>query len=128
MQADQAIARGLSCLGAPFRLHGRCPKGGLDCVGLIAFAYARTGGVPDGYALRNAEGARWEQLLDQHFVRQSDHQPRRGDILLLDAGPNQFHLGLWDGAGLIHADSRTRRVIRTPGPVAWPILGLWSDQ
>src|SRR3546814_13891877 len=44
-------------LGTRFRLHGRDPATGLDCVGLVACAFERAGvtlQVPRGYHLRNA--------------------------------------------------------------------------
>ena len=37
----------LGLLGVPFRLHGRDPATGLDCVGLVAEALRRAGRRPD---------------------------------------------------------------------------------
>jgi hypothetical protein len=53
------------------------------------------------------------------------HTLKPGDILLLNAGPAQLHLGIWTGAGLIHADAALRRVVETPGLPRWPILSIW---
>ena len=118
----RAIARARSMIGAPFRLHGR-DRRGIDCVGLIAFAF-RESGLPTGYALRTADPAALTDILRARRFR-----PRRaikpGDVLLLDAGPAQLHLGLWTGTSLIHADAALRRVVETPGAPRWPVLSIW---
>jgi hypothetical protein len=77
------------------------------------------------YALRNDLEPRWIVKLDAQFVRRDATAPAAGDILLLRAGPAQFHLGLWSGQGLIHADARLRRVVEWPGLPDWPLIGLW---
>jgi hypothetical protein len=54
MNADLAAAA-LNLIGTPFRLHGRDPARGLDCVGLVAEAMRRAGFhpvPPGGYGLR----------------------------------------------------------------------------
>lgn len=117
--------RARKLLGTPFRLHGRDPISGVDCAGLVALLYGRIEGVPNGYALRNDEGARWLLELDAHFARRPDAHACAGDIVLMQAGPAQFHIGIWTGDGLIHADARLRKVVETPGPIAWPVLGVW---
>lgn len=115
-------------LGVSFQLHGREPDSGLDCAGLVAHIYGLTEDVPTGYALRNDEGERWSRALDRHFSRRESDQAELGDVILMQAGPVQFHLGIWTGDGLIHADARLRRVVETPGPIAWPVLGIWCTQ
>ena len=121
-----AAARAL--IGAPFRLHGRDPRTGLDCVGLVALAL-RGGGIVadlDGYALRNASIA---GLLAQvppaslHVVR----DPRAaGDILLCRPGPAQHHLLVaLDAHAVVHAHAGLRRVVCQSGPLPWPIEHHW---
>lgn len=118
-----AVARGL--LGTPFRLHGRAPERGLDCVGLVAIAYGLRSNVPTGYALRGRPHAYWETVMRaQGFVRRcADHRPR--DLLFLCPGPAQIHLGVWTGASLIHADAGLGRIVETPGAPRWPVLSAW---
>jgi murein DD-endopeptidase / murein LD-carboxypeptidase len=128
MSAERAVRRARACIGSPFRLHGRSAATGLDCVGLVALAYDIIDVAPDGYALRNGEGDRWEAVLDRCFSRRLGPGLQSGDILFMHGGPNQFHLGIWDGDGLIHADTRIRRVVQSPGRVAWPVIGTWFDQ
>jgi murein DD-endopeptidase / murein LD-carboxypeptidase len=123
---EEAIRRARETLGVRFRLHGRDPVYGLDCVGLVAFAAQREDDVPTGYALRNAKEAHWADLLDGFGQRRTGGPQRRGDVILARPGPAHCHLGLWTGHSLIHADARLGRVVETPGELPWPILGVWS--
>ncbi|HEU0043858.1 peptidoglycan endopeptidase [Sphingomonas sp.] len=120
--ADAALA----AVGARFRLHGRVPDTGLDCVGLAAWAL-RAGGfrgeVPTGYALRGGDAGAVAALLDRVLVRSDD--AHAGDVLLMRTGPGQLHLGIRTDAGLVHADAGLRRVVVRPGVVPWPVLGIW---
>ena len=125
MPVDPRVARARAFLGVPFRLHGRDLEYGVDCVGLIALLYDLRAGVPTGYALRNAEGARWIAVLDGHFQRRAEAGMGAADVVLMQAGPAQLHLGIWTGEGLIHADARLRRVVEIPGRIVWPVLGVW---
>jgi cell wall-associated NlpC family hydrolase len=54
---ERVAAAALALVGTPFRLHGRDPLTGLDCVGLAACALTMAGLTtqpPRRYALRNA--------------------------------------------------------------------------
>jgi murein DD-endopeptidase / murein LD-carboxypeptidase len=125
MQVVDVVERAQSLIGVPFRVHGRSPKIGLDCVGLVVAATGTRHPVPTGYTLRNADEARWRAILDQHGARRTE-PPLYGDVLLLRAGPAQFHLGIWTGESLIHADARLRRVVELPGKPPWSVLGAWQ--
>ena len=120
--ADAALA----AVGSRFRLHGRTPETGLDCVGLAAWAL-RAGGfvgeAPTGYALRGGDVGAVAAILDRVLVR--DHGAAAGDLLLMRTGPGQLHLGIRTEAGLVHADAGLRRVVVRPGLVPWPVLGVW---
>jgi hypothetical protein len=48
-----------------------------------------------------------------------------GDVLTMRAGPEQLHLGIWTGSGLIHADAGLRCAVERPGEPPWPVLGIW---
>jgi murein DD-endopeptidase / murein LD-carboxypeptidase len=126
---ERAIERARSALGVPFRLHGRALESGLDCVGLIAWAYGRLNDVPNGYAMRNTRCDHWLTMIDRFATRRNVgrpcEKPNRGDVVFLHAGPAQYHLGLWTGASLIHADAHLRRVVETPGTLAWPVIATW---
>ena len=121
--AAKVVARARALVGTPFRLHGRDTRG-VDCVGLVALAWTRSGEVPTGYALRTCDPATIEApLRGMRFRRRRKLKP--GDILILNAGPAQLHLGIWTGDGLVHADAALRRVAETPGVPRWPIVSNW---
>jgi cell wall-associated NlpC family hydrolase len=117
-------------VGASFRLHGRDPIVGLDCVGLVVLAMAEIGRpirLPVSYQLRNLEPERFLQLpAAAGFIQPTDSELEDGDVLVLAAGPAQLHLAVVAvGGGIIHAHAGLRRVVRTPFPLPWPIIGQW---
>lgn len=129
------VAAARAVVGARFRLHGRDPELGLDCVGLVAVAL-RGGGadvvVPTGYALRSGDVTMVSAMLRAAgLALAKGAQP--GDILLCQAGPGQVHLAIAAGPpgtartseGVIHADAQLRRVVERPGPIPWPVISRW---
>lgn len=122
--AVAAAARAL--VGVRFRLHGRDAAHGMDCVG-VAAAALRGGGwagaVPSGYALRGGDRAAIVAMLDGHLVRADGARP--GDVVLVEAGPAQWHLAVRTAAGAVHADAALRRVVERPGSLPWPVVGAW---
>jgi murein DD-endopeptidase / murein LD-carboxypeptidase len=116
----EAVARAL--VGARFRLHGRDPATGLDCVGVVAVATGVE--APRGYALRGGCAAEVTKALLAHgFVAVGE--ARAGDVLLMRTGPAQLHLGVKTESGLVHADAGLRRVVERPGVPEWEVLGIW---
>lgn len=121
------VAAARAAVGARFRLHGREPETGLDCVGLAAWAL-RAGGfagaVPSGYRLRSGNAERVAALLDAGgLVRVADALP--GDLVLAASGPGQLHLVIATEDGFVHADAGLRRVVERPGAAPWPVVGRW---
>lgn len=116
-------------VGTPFRLHGRDPVTGVDCVGLVLLSLRSIGigltSIPT-YALRQIGCEFPEAFIEQAgFVRASGTtQP--GDLLLTRPGPAQLHL-LIAGMGncAIHAHAGLGRVVATPTPLPWPIVRKW---
>lgn len=126
-RAAAVVAAAEALIGVRFRLQGRSPEYGLDCVGVTALA-ARAGGfdgnVPDDYALRGGDAATLTARFDAGgLVRVTDPLP--GDIVLFAAGPAQFHLAVLVPGGIIHADASLRRVVARTGVPPWPMLGCW---
>lgn len=100
-------------VGAPFRLHGRDPATGLDCVGVIAAAFG-VEGVPRGYSVRTADAAGLAAMLGRFgFGPAAGAMP--GDVLMTSPGPGQLHLVVMTADGFVHADAGLGRVVETPG-------------
>ena len=116
-------------VGAPFRLHGRDPATGLDCVGVLSAALSSGGHshrLPNGYALRN------RSLLDTSSIAQlcglvpASGSIVAGDVLICRVSPCQFHIAIAASkGGFVHAHAGLRRVVLAPGPLPWPIVQHW---
>lgn len=131
MEGHRAFAdAALGLVGAPFRLQGRGRTTGLDCIGVIACALAKTGrtsSFPESYHLRGGSLALFERGADAHGFRRLDlDQPLTlGDVLLCRPGPAQFHLMVLTGQGLVHAHAGLGRVVLMPAPAPWPLIAAW---
>lgn len=130
MTASERVARAAQdCVGVRFRLHGRDPVTGLDCVGLAAVAAAAgrpLPPVPSGYALcggRIDDILAWARRAGLRRVPGAKRAP--GTLLLCAPGPLQHHLAVSTGGGIVHADLALRRVVERPGAVPWPVLAAW---
>jgi cell wall-associated NlpC family hydrolase len=127
--SDALAAAALALVGCPFRLHGRDPATGLDCVGLVAAALAAIGVrpvVPGGYALRNLDIAQWLPLAERSGLRPTSGPVRTGDVMLIALPTCQHHLVIAVGAAsVVHAHAGLRRVVRQPLDPAWQIAARW---
>ena len=121
------VAAARSAVGARFRVHGREPATGLDCVGLAAWALEAggfSGVVPSGYRLRGGNAGRVAAVVEAGgLVRVADALP--GDLVLAASGAGQLHLAIATEGGFVHADAGLRRVVERPGAVPWPVVGRW---
>ncbi len=133
----EAFARAAEDLvGTRFRLHGRSPASGLDCVGLAAAALAAIGrecAAPACYGLRNSDIAQALDFAPRAGLRETEGPVRSGDVLLVRSGPAQHHLVIAaSGDRFIHAHAGLRRVgapsagalanvITPPGPSVQPV-------
>jgi len=112
-------------VGTRFVAQGRDPAIGLDCVGLALHAYAiEAAGVSDDYRLSGAHRGAILAFARAKFRRVPQTRRRVGDLLLLRPGTAQWHLGIWTGDGLIHADIVSRRIVERPGPPDWPVAAV----
>lgn len=119
--ADAALAM----VGAPFRLHGRDPLTGLDCVGLVALALAQCGvrpAVPVGYTMRALDIDAFLHLAERCGLIEVE---REGDVVLASVHPLQPHLLVAAPDGYVHAHAGLGRVVVQPHPLPWPILRQW---
>lgn len=116
-------------IGTRFRLHGRDPATGLDCVGLVAAALeaiGRPASAPSAYGLRNRDIAAVLAFAPRAGFGEISGPALPGDVLLVRAGPLQEHLLIAaPGGRFVHAHAGLRRVVATPGPLACPILRHW---
>lgn len=121
---DRHSARAL--INAPFRLHGRLPETGLDCVGVVALAIG-VEAAPSGYRLRRAVPDEIIEGLEAARLIRIKGRAREGDVLLIAAGPAQFHLAVKSDAGFVHACALLKRVVETPG---YPenLVGVWRRE
>jgi len=116
-------------VGSRFRLHGRDPATGLDCIGVFACA-ARAAGleaaVPGDYQLRMRDLAMvGDWARGNGFIGTSDRF-RPGDVALFALGAGQGHLAIAVGDGeFVHAHASLRRVVRGPVPSEWRLAGHW---
>ncbi|MGE0180224.1 MAG: NlpC/P60 family protein [Sphingomonas sp.] len=115
------VARARILIGTPFRPQGRSETG-LDCVGLVAAALNVD--APADYPVRGGSVAQLAAALATAGLRRVRAR-RPGDMLAMRSGPEQLHLGIWTGDGIIHADARLRRAVERPGEPQWPVLGIW---
>ncbi|MBX7536428.1 peptidoglycan endopeptidase [Qipengyuania sp. GH1] len=122
-------------VGTPFRLHGRDPAHGLDCVGVVLCALRRCGvdggGFTPRYGLRNSSIAALLPMAAALGLREVEGGRQRGDVLLVRAGPAQQHLlviteGVSTGGDrFVHAHAGLRRVVLQHGADAWPPIRHW---
>lgn len=133
-EAERLADAASALVGAPFRLHGRNPTTGLDCVGVLVCALRSVARpVPDypPYALRNLSYDRHDQaMIAAGFARiHCAKLVEPGDVLFSEPGPMQRHILIAvDGLRLVHAHAGLRRVVTMPGPAPWPLTGHWRLQ
>lgn len=108
------VAAARECVGVPFRLQGRDPALGLDCIGLVLHA-GRAAGFPlfDAPDYRLSEDpVRLDAAMEQAGMRRILlREYQIGDCLRFVTGGEPLHLGITTGDGIIHADLRFRRVV-----------------
>lgn len=125
----EIATRATALIGTPFRLHGRNADGGIDCVGVVALSLQNSGcglSVPCDYAMRGQYREHAFAFFDRnHFQTVTADNHQTGDILLCQPAVRQLHFAIITAAGLVHAHAGLRRVVVTPPPVTWPVIGHW---
>lgn len=125
-----ALAEAAEALvGTKFRLHGRDPATGLDCVGLLGAALTEIGRpvtLPNGYPLRATSV---DALLPDPAAlgfAEASGAIVPGDVLLLGLGACQFHLAIAArGGGHVHAHAGLHRVVLSPPPLPAAPVRHW---
>lgn len=129
MSAAALAAAAAALEGTRFRMHGRDPATGIDCIGLLSASLKAIGhraNFPSGYTLRTSN---LEQLLPDPeaagFVR-VEGPLVIGDVVMLRLGPAQFHLAIViEGARFVHAHAGLRRVVVGALPLPGEPLHRW---
>lgn len=129
MTGDELTEQAKSLVGAPFRLHGRDPATGLDCLGVFAAALAACGmsaRLPNGYLLRNRILPQMDEYVVGSGLVPATGPIVPGDVVLVRAGPCQLHLLIAaENENFVHAHAGLRRVIYGELPADWPVLRHW---
>lgn len=129
MKANGLAREALALVGTPFRLHGRDPRTGLDCVGVLAAALAGLGRAPDlpiGYTLRGRSLPDLDRVAAACGLAAATGPILPGDVLLVQPGPIQHHLMIAVAADrFVHAHAGLRRVVCGPIQPEWDIVAQW---
>ncbi|MCB2078971.1 MAG: C40 family peptidase [Novosphingobium sp.] len=119
----------LGFAGCRFRLHGRDPQTGLDCIGLLSATLLSVGrqcALPNGYVLRNRSLPNLAGIAAANGFDEAAGIPRAGDILLVRVAACQHHLMIALGNGrFIHAHAGLKRVLIHEGCLEWQVIGHW---
>lgn len=126
--SNTAVDRARSLIGTRFRAQGRDPQFGVDCLGLVMFAY----GVGEDVVRRNyrLSGDHRRELmarLADGFRRVARRAARAGDLMLVEVNARQLHLAVRTETGFVHADAR-RGVVETPGEPEWPVVATYRKR
>lgn len=107
-----AFARARKLLGVPFRPHGRSPLLGLDCVGVVLWAFEIVGAEAPRYRLSDGSWPEIEARVSRWFepAPQGATQP----TLLITHRRRSFHFAVGGPDTFVHADLRIGRIVETP--------------
>lgn len=130
---ERLSAAAPALVGVPFRMHGRDPATGLDCVGVVVAALARIGRSvtpPADYPMRGGSLHRFDRWAAGCGFAPVPSQavPASGDVLLCAPARQHFHVMIDCGDVLVHAHIGLRKVVAVPPPVTWPVLRRWRLQ
>ncbi|MBP6031620.1 MAG: peptidoglycan endopeptidase [Sphingobium sp.] len=130
-RAERMVFAARAMIGAPFRLHGRNPPTGLDCIGLALrvleqAGHKRLGGgmIPAAYSVRGGTAEQFGKTMRAAGLR-AVRRAKAGDLVLAQAGVAQFHLMIRTDAGHVHADASLGKVAEMPGASPWPVIAYF---
>lgn len=117
-EAEAFAAAAEALIGTPFRLHGRNPASGLDCIGLVHASLKAIGGTPfapRGYQLRNISITHWLGHAERSGLAKTNGPIKRGDVMLVQPSPLQHHLLIAaTPSSVVHAHAGLRKVVWQP--------------
>lgn len=122
-------AAAVGLVGVRFRLQGRDPATGLDCVGVILAALAVSGRVAPPlprYTMRRTQLAPFDRLAADQGLRDVSDRSEPGDVLVFRTGPAQWHAAIATASDrIVHAHAALRRVVSSTVPPDWTIVRHW---
>lgn len=125
-RGELIVAGARGCIGTRFRVQGRLPDVGLDCVGVVVAAVKAAGvQVADAveYSLRGEQAGVLDRALTG-LVRVET--AAAGDVLVVEPSAACRHLAVVTGNGtVIHAHAGLRRVVEGPVNPDWRVIGAW---
>lgn len=126
--AELAIAAS-ALVGTPFLLHGRDPRIGLDCIGVLEAAFRACGQkvtLPNGYSLRSRRLPALADLPAKLGLQEIPAPAMAGDVIIVRPSPCQHHLAIATAPGrFVHAHAGLRRVVEGPLLEDWPVIRQW---
>ena len=122
-------AAAAALVGCRWRMHGRDPRTGLDCIGVLGAALAAIGRpalLPTGYPLRLRSLAGWLPQPAALGLEPAQGPLAAGGVVLLDPGGGQVHLAIAAApSGWVHSHAGLRLVVHQPVLPSGPLLGRW---
>jgi len=116
-------------VGSRFRLHGRDPATGLDCVGVLAAALkaiGREAPLPAAYQLRARTIPGLAGIARECGLAAVKGTAQPGDVQLARIGACQFHVVIAARDGrFIHAHAGLGRVVIAPPGEDWRVTDHW---
>lgn len=129
MTATAFAAAAEALAGTRFRLHGRDPATGLDCLGLIVAAMATSGRIvslPGSFGLRRRGLGNADEVAAGLGLVAMTGPIVAGDVLLMLCSPVQPHLAVaLAGGRVVHAHAGLGRVVVGPCDPAWTLARHW---
>ncbi|WP_299309871.1 hypothetical protein [uncultured Croceicoccus sp.] len=128
MIGEQLAHAAMQFLDAPFRIHGRDPATGLDCIGLLHASLSAVGRAPQlpvGYRLRNDDIECYLGYAEKCGLWPADGDTP-GDVVLAWVHRMQPHVAIRGfGPDFIHAHAGLRRIVAGPIDPGWRIAHRW---
>lgn len=122
------VAASRACLGSRFRIQGRDPATGLDCIGLALVALKAAGSEPDAPRDYSLSGKGLAERLEAG-LQTAGCAPvasvRPGDLIIFEPAPGQAHLAVASTQGVIHAHLGIGRIVEGPPDPAWVRRSTW---
>lgn len=115
----EAHQRALALVGTPFRLQGRNPAVGLDCVGVVVHAFELQIDEAPTYSILSGSWEIIHQALAPWFEEKISREPINNDLVVFQLG-RSFHFGVVSSAQFVHADRVLGKVVARRLPERLP--------